>query len=324
MSTRSERQNRECVEYVAGNAHDEAFLRTLLSRGPWDAVVDFMTYKSEEFSRRAALFLGSTKQYIYLSSSRVYAESSVPIKEDSPRLLDVCGDEAYLATDEYALAKARQEDILRKSGRKNWTIIRPYITFSESRLQLSPLEKEFWLYRALKGRTIVFSKDIADRLTTFTYGYDVACGIEAVIGKETAMGEAFHITTSECHKWSEILDIYLTAIEKATGRRPKVMMTERWTSELGGGAEQVKYDRLYDRCFDNTKISQFIDTATFRPIESALSDCISTFVANPQFLHIDWASEARKDRLTGEWTNIKEITGVRQKLKYLMVRLGLY
>ena len=40
--------------------------------------------------------------------------------------------------------------------------------------QLGVLEKELWLYRALNGRTIVFSKDIAEKSTTLTYGYDVA------------------------------------------------------------------------------------------------------------------------------------------------------
>ena len=56
-------------------------------------------------------------------------------------------DEEYLKTDEYALSKARQEDILHRSGKNNWTVIRPYITYSEIRLQLGVLEKELWLYR---------------------------------------------------------------------------------------------------------------------------------------------------------------------------------
>ncbi len=100
-----------------------------------------MLYTTEEFKLRYDLYLNSTAQYVFLSSSRVYAESKTPIKEESPRLLDVCTDEAYIATDEYAIAKARQEYILKKSERRNWTVIRPYVTFSEIRLQLSPLEK---------------------------------------------------------------------------------------------------------------------------------------------------------------------------------------
>lgn len=161
VTTRRERNDAERIHYIRGNAHDTTFVSKLLSAGDYDAVVDFMVYNTLEFKARVGMMLGGTRQYVFLSSSRVYADSKSPIKEDeTPRLLDNCKDPEYLATDEYALTKARQEDVLRNSGRNNWTIIRPYITYSEIRLQLGPLEKEAWLFRAMTGRTIVFSKDI--------------------------------------------------------------------------------------------------------------------------------------------------------------------
>lgn len=173
-----------------------------------------MSYSTAQFSKRYEAILSSTDQYIFLSSARVYAQSDKPLTEGSPRLLDVCHDADYLITDEYALAKARQEDLLRNSGKNNWTIIRPYITYSEYRLQLSCLEKESWLYRALHGRTIVISNDLLSRKTTFTYGEDVASGIVSVIGNCESLGKSYHITNNEAHTWEEILSIYLTAIEK--------------------------------------------------------------------------------------------------------------
>lgn len=321
VTSRSKRQSHK-AEYVMGNAHDESFLRPLLSRCLWDAIIDFMVYTTDEFAQRAELLLCATRHYVYLSSSRVYADSKEPIKEDSPRLLDICEDKEYLATDEYALAKARQEDILKKSGKRNWTIIRPYITFSEIRLQLSPMEKEYWLYRALQGKTIVFSRDIANKFTTLTYGHDVAKGIAAIIGKETALGEAFHITANDSYLWSDILEVYRDAIEKVTGVRPKVCWTDKWRLGLGGSALQVKWDRLYDRRFDNSKISRFIDTSTFKPIKSTLHDCIFAFMETPSFGQISWVSEAKKDGLTGEWENVWKIKGIKNKVKYLIGRFG--
>ena len=147
----------------------------------------------------------------------------MPITEETPRLLDVSTDEAYLKTDEYGLAKARQEDLLRDSGRKNWTVIRPSITFSEGRLQLGVLEKEAWLYRALHGRSIVFSEDIANKVTTMTYGWDVAKGIESIVSNPKALGEIFHITSKESFKWHEILTLYLNVLEQNLGKRPQVV-----------------------------------------------------------------------------------------------------
>ena len=176
------------MRYIQGDAHDTGFIAGLLGTGSYDAVVDFMSYTTSEFRRRAEIMTGGTGHYMFLSSSRVYADSSSPITEDSPRLLDASDDAGYLATDEYALAKARQEDILRGGKAGNWTIIRPYITYSNERLQLGVLEKERWLWRAVHGRPVVFSRDIAGKFTTLTWGNDVAGAIAGLAGKREAFG----------------------------------------------------------------------------------------------------------------------------------------
>lgn len=322
VSTRQCRDNSENVEYVIGDAHNVDFLKSLFANYKFDAIVDFMKYSTKDFERRVCFLLSNTKQYIFLSSSRVYAESEDNLTENSPRLLDVCNDTDYLKTDEYALAKARQEDILQNSGYSNWTIVRPYVTFSEQRLQLSALEKEYWLYRAVHGRTIVFSKELAEKTTTMTYGQDVARGIASLIGKEKAQGKVYHITISETHKWSEILNTYLDAFERKTGFRPKVLLTDKWEPFHGGNKPQVKYDRLYNRMFDNTKINEYIDTNTFKPTLQSLTVCLSEFLDHPVFKKINWRWEAKKDRMTGEWTSFSEIKGMKQKIVYMLNRFG--
>lgn len=114
VTSRRERPSRKNVTYVRGDAHDNDFLQTLLDSRRWDAIVDFMVYRTDEFRHRMPQLLAATAQYVFLSSSRVYADSAEPITENSPRLLDVSTDAAYLKTDEYALAKARQENALRE------------------------------------------------------------------------------------------------------------------------------------------------------------------------------------------------------------------
>ena len=321
-TSRREHIDSNGVTYLKGNAHDLDFIGKVLSSNRWDAIVDFMSYSTKGFQNRIHLLLDGTKHYVFLSSSRVYAESQHPLTEDSPRLLDVCKDTSYLSTDEYALKKARQEDILKASQKTNWTIVRPYVTFSEYRLQLSALEKEFWLYRALNGRTIVFSKDLASKTTTFTYGYDVARGIASLIGKKEAFAEAFHIVGDETYKWSDILEIYLDALEQYKGERPNVMMLDTWEPFLGGNVNQVNWDRLYNRTFDNSKINKFLDTSSFKPLRESLFCCVASFISRPQFKPIRWGYEARKDILTGEKANMKEIAGVMQKINYHLGRIG--
>lgn len=126
VTTRKKRTSLGNVSYIQGDAHDLCFLKLLLNDN-FDVIIDFMGYTTDEFRKRFLLLLDSCKQYMFLSSARVYSGVDGLITEETPRLLDVCMDEEYLATDEYALAKARQEDMLKNSERNNWTIIRPYI-----------------------------------------------------------------------------------------------------------------------------------------------------------------------------------------------------
>ena len=312
--------NEDNISFIKGNAHDMTFVDSLLSRN-FDTIVDFMAYRTEEFKLRYKKILENCGQYIFMSSSRVYADSEQALTENSPRLLDVCTDKEYLATDEYALAKAKQENLLRNCGRRNYTIIRPYITYSESRLQLGVLEKESWLYRALKGRTIVFSKDIADKYTTLTYGMDVSSAIFKLIGNESTYGETFHITSSQSYPWSKVLNWYLDAIEQNTGIRPRVKMEEKSSNLKSDRTKyQVKYDRYYNRRFDNGKICEFVDTSSFVAANTGLPQCMDSFIKNQSFLHIDWKREAYYDRLTGECASIKEMPTLKQKIKYLIFR----
>lgn len=320
VTSRSRREGKGNVSYVQGNGHDMALLNTLL-KDKYDVIVDFMNYRTEEFRERYRTLLDACGQYVYLSSSRVYASSDSPITEESPRLLDVTTDTEYLNTDEYALAKARQENLLRESGHKNWTIIRPYITYSEIRLQLGVLEKEAWLYRTLQGRTIVFSKDIAERMTTLTYGLDVARAMAALIGREEVKGEAFHITTPESIRWSEVQKIYLDVLERETGKRPRVLLTEESLNlQYAWGKYQVKYDRLFNRTFDNGKIGRFIDTNCFVKPKEGLRTCLEQFVTHPLFRGIDYGTEGSNDRLTHERMSLREIDTLKHKVKYILYR----
>ncbi|WP_198330401.1 NAD-dependent epimerase/dehydratase family protein [Psychrobacter cibarius] len=322
VTSRTQSGHKSNVEYKIGNAKEETFIDELLAQR-WDVIVDFMVYKTNEFKNRYERLLEATDHYIYLSSSRVYADSDKPLTESSPRLLDISKDQDYLATDEYALTKARQENLLFASARKNWTIIRPYITYDEERLQLGVLEKEDWLYRAIKGRSIVFSDDISSKMTTVTMGKDVARGIVALIGQSDALGEAFHITSDISISWNKALDIYLEVLESHLSYRPKVFQQNldnflQWRA----GKYQIVYDRLYDRQFNNSKINRFIDTSGFVNPEIGLKKCLEHFIDsnNTKFKDINWKEEAIKNRFQGENISLTELPNFKTLIKYSIYR----
>lgn len=323
VTSRREQEATPNITYLKGDAHNDTFLESLL-HSKWDAIVDFMVYTTDVFSKRVGKLLEATTQYIYLSSSRVYADSEEPITEESPRLLDVCEDEEYLKTDEYALTKARQENILYQNDRRNFTIIRPYITYSENRLQLGVLEKEEWLFRALQGKTIVFSEEMMNKKTTLTYGYDVAKAIVATIGNNSCLGEAYHPTIKHSILWKDVLTIYLDVLENHLGYRPKVKLcSNNEFFQFRAAPYQIIYDRFYHRIFNNNKISKVSNTSNFINVEDGLERCLETFLIALNYKNINWSNEARMDKLTKENLNIPKIGGVKNKLRYIVYRTGI-
>lgn len=324
VTSRRQRKNYGSIKYVQGNAHNVQFLEELCA-DRWDAIIDFMSYKTDEFAERIDTLLSCTDQYVFISSARVYADKEHPIRESSPRLLDVSKDADYLSTDEYALTKARQEDLIKKHAiRKNYTIIRPYITYSSSRLQLGVLEKEEWLYRAIHGHTVIFAEEIARRTTTMTNGHDVAVGIYNLLGKSAAKGEVFHITSEHLRTWGEILQIYASAFRESTGKDLKIMMVplKNFLKCRNKGLEwQVIYDRLYDRDFDTTKESIHAGSQSFMDPETGLKKCLIDFLqSSRKFNCINFKNEAKKDKLSNEAYKINMLPTFRMKVKYLFNR----
>ena len=103
------------ITYVKADAKDKAYLTELLNE-KFDVIVDFLIYTTQEFRDRYDLLLQSTGHYIFLSTYRVYDGKETPITENSPRLLDASNDKEFLATEDYSLYKAREEDLLQKSN----------------------------------------------------------------------------------------------------------------------------------------------------------------------------------------------------------------
>lgn len=320
ITSRSSHENYGCTTYIQGNAKEWTFINKLCKKH-WNVIIDFMVYSIDELKERIDMILESTDQYIFVSSARVYADSPL-ITEDSPRLLDVCKDKKYIDSNEYAIAKAKEEDILFQSKYKNWTIVRPSLTYAENRLQLGVYEKENWLYRALHGRSIVFSNDLMDRYYTLSYGKDVADGIAQLVGKTESLGQAFHIVIDKSFQWKDILNIYLETIEERTGSRPKVVLTDKCTNlKLHYAKYQVIYGRYFNRHFDNRKIQKVVNTSEWIVPQEGLRMCLNSFLDNPNFLDIDWHKEALIDKAAGEWTPLREIPGNKKRLKYLKWRL---
>jgi len=245
------------LHYTVGNAMEDGFLAEVLKKG-YDAVVDFMSYTLPRFEKRMPMLLDRAGQYLFLSSCRVYANEEIPVKETSPRLLDVATDPAYLARREveYSLYKAIEENMLRESGRNNFTIIRPATTYSTGRAQLVTLEAESFLWRALHGKRAVVPREAMDCEATLSWGGDVAEMIASLVLNPAALGEDFIVATAEHHTWREIAGYYhelvgLEYVETDKETYLRCIADENWYPHA---LYQLTLARMFTRITDNQKI----------------------------------------------------------------------
>lgn len=296
VTTRRARTN-SAVTYLQGNAHDDAFLRDCVERVRPDAIVDFMIYNTEEFRTRVPFLLQASGHYLFLSSYRVHDEE-VPLRETSPRLLDASRNEAYLKTDEYGLTKARQENLIRATAKdgQHWTIIRPAITYSKARFQFGVLEADVVCWRALRGLPLLMPREMLAKRTSMTWGRDVATMIARLILNPRAYGEAFLTATAESHTWQEVFDVYHNALGATL-----IECSLDDYIRLVGSSWQIRYDRMFDRVIDNTKVLTATDLtqADFAPLSVALPRELAGFRANPSIVPENRSLSIRMDAILG-------------------------
>ncbi len=244
------------LQYFKEDAIDETVITQRLKNG-YDAIVDFMIYNNGNipFIKRMPLLLENTDHYMYFSSYRVFANEEIPVTERSPRLLDVAKDPEFLASDDYSLYKAKGENALRESGYKNYTILRPAITYSKKRSQLVTLERKNWLPALRENRPVLLPENAKNIEGTMSWAGDVAEMIVRLLFKNSALCEDFNLTTSEHHKWGEIADYY----KDLFGLKCEWVSQEEYISKFDEGWRQaatwqLELDRLFTRIMDNTKI----------------------------------------------------------------------
>ena len=225
-------------------------------------------------------------------------------------------DEAFLQTQRYALRKARQEDMLMKSGKTNYTIIRPYITYSDRRLQLGIYEKEQWLYRLLNDKPIIIREEFLSKKTTLTYGHDVSSVLTRVM-KSAPLSGPVHIMSEETMTWGSILKLYAGIIKEETNKDIKIYTTRHMTEieNLFEGGYNTKYDRLFDRSFDNSLAEKLYGHVVYMGMEDGLKKCLKRFIhdwkktGNSLFLSIMWDFEAIMDRMLSIDGAMPEMSG---------------
>ena len=82
------------------------------------------------------------------------------------------------------------------------------------------------MFIALKRGVIPFSRDVADKVTTLTYGKDVATGIVRLMGQDDSVATIYHLTSGQAIKWSQVLNVYVKTLQEVLGKEIEVQYTD--------------------------------------------------------------------------------------------------
>ena len=275
------------LDFIKARADLPFLERIFAERGRYDAVVDFIhTPDIEALKPRMDLILAHTDQFVYLSSYRTYADRESLVTESTPQWLDTTTDAKMLAEDDYAIPKARGERYLQSLGCRNWTIIRPIISFTHFRLDLVTVGAYALLYRTAAGKPVPLPVECRDKHCGVTWGGNTGLQIAHLIGKPAALGEVFTLGTDEGLTWGDVAGYY----EELAGAKFEWIPAEDYlriaTSNAYMERQMIYTDRILDRRVDFSKVLRVtgLDPSRFMSCRDAIAHELAILSERPDLV----------------------------------------
>lgn len=276
-------------------------VRTALEGMTFDVVADFLTYTVEQLERNLAVFRERCSQYVFISSGAVYrTKSDGEIITEAKTMV---GNTLWSYGRNKILCERRLETEWAESG-LHYTIVRPAFTYNNLRI-LHPVGPSHQYYswtiadRILRGKPLLMHDD-GTALCTVTHTEDFAKGFMGLLGNPAAYGEAYHITSDECHTWNRIAQM----VADALGRKPVLchVPAHDLGFELGGdfGEKLISFSRhgVYDSSKIRSAVEEFVCTTHFA---EGICRTIRFYHDNPEFQVIDEQFDRRMDEIAQKY-----------------------
>jgi nucleoside-diphosphate-sugar epimerase len=179
------------------------------------------------------------------------------------------------------------------------TIVRPSLTYGDLviPLVLNCWRKSYTLVdRMRKGRPVIIPGDGLS-LWTITHNSDFAVGLLGLLGKEAALGQAFHITSDEALTWDQIFK--MTADAAGVKAPNFVHIASDFIIACAPAFQGTLLgDKSNSALFDNTKIRRVVpEFETRTRFRQGIAQTLASFNADPARQAIDVATNQEQDRI---------------------------
>jgi nucleoside-diphosphate-sugar epimerase len=282
------------VSQLVADINEPTAAASALAGATWDVVVDFICFTSAQVEQRLALFKDRVGQFIFISSASVYQKPAAHwlISESTP-LVNPYWD--------YSRDKIGCEERLLRALREDGfpaVIVRPSFTYGDT---VVPLTLNSWprtftaVDRMRHGKPVIIPGD-GLTLWTMTHNSDFAKALVGLLGHQSAIGHAFHITSDEVLTWNQIYG----AVAEAAGVPLKAIhiSSDFITACVPDAAGSLLGDKANCAVFDNSKIKRFVpDYVATTRFRDGIKRTIAWFDADRRRQEIDEEASAKWDKL---------------------------
>lgn len=302
------------VTLLKADVKNQAEAERVLGNESFDVVVDFISYGIPDLKNSLNLLGDRCKQFVFISSACVYrrADKNELITEDSP-----LGNPDW----DYSMNKVACEELLKEdcSRRKiNYTIVRPYITYGNTRIPYGIMPPYGWHWtfveRILHGKPI-FIWDDGSTVCTLTHTSDFAKGVVGLFSNPSAYNEAFHVVGDETFSWKEVAEI----IGEAVGKRPVLVEIPSAYAALKVPSIRgmLLGDRALNAVFDNSKIKRVVpEFVCDTDLRHGIRQTLDYYRNNGYLNGMDYTWDASMDRLIADYLSADQLSLQKYNLKF--------
>jgi nucleoside-diphosphate-sugar epimerase len=280
------------VRFLEGDRDDRAALVEAATARRFDAVIDFLCFRPEQAEDAVEAFGGRVGQYVFISTTAVYEKPLMRhvIAEDTP-----LGNPFW----EYARLKISCEERFRRARERSGfpvTVVRPSYTYGETWIPSGFGGQDYTVVDRMRRRLPIVCHGDGTSLWVMTAASDFAVGLLGLLGREDALGEAFHVTSDEVLTWQEI---YRTIARAAGADLEMVNVPSALIAALfpdRGGS--LLGDKAWSVVFDNAKVRRLVPA--FRPrvgFAEGMGRSIAWLDADPRHRVVSAEANQRIDRV---------------------------
>ena len=204
--------NMEGVTELHGDRTDIDSIKKNIPLVEWDTLIDFCAYAPDDIKKVIQCVPGKIKQYIFISSTSVYDNSSILPLDEKAKTIDSPQPELGEYA-EYGLDKIKAEKFLEKVCLEksiSWTILRPSSIYGK--FNYAPREEYFFDLIEKDETIIIPENDLA--LFTFIFVEDFAKIILKCMESQCVYNQIFNTVSPEYFSYKKYIEALEGIIKK--------------------------------------------------------------------------------------------------------------